>query len=68
MADDGVVVGAVEPSGSQNLLTVKIGSNIVRVSTHLAFAIAPDQDLWLRFPADKIRWIDRGNGQTLYPA
>jgi multiple sugar transport system ATP-binding protein len=63
-----VSVLVVEPLGSQNLLTVKIGSNIVKVSTHPSFAIAPDQDVWLRFPTDKIRWIDRDSGQVLYPA
>ena len=63
-----VSVLVVEPLGSQNLLTVKIGSNTVKVSTHPSFAIVPDQDVWLRFPADKIRWIDRDSGQVLYPA
>ncbi len=63
-----VSVLVVEPLGSQNLLTVKIGSNIVKVATHPSFAVAPDQDVWLRFPADKIRWIDRDNGQVLYPS
>ena len=63
-----VSVLVVEPLGSQNLLTVKIGSNIVKVSTHPSFEVAPDQDVWLRFPADKIRWIDRDNGQVLYPS
>ena len=63
-----VRVLVVEPLGSQNLLTVKIGTNTVKVSTHPSFAVAPDQDVWLRFPAEKIRWVDRDNGQMLYPA
>jgi multiple sugar transport system ATP-binding protein len=62
-----VRVLVVEPLGAQNLLTVKIGANTVKVSTHPSFAVAPDQDVWLRFPADKIRWIDRASGQVLYP-
>ena len=67
--DDGLKVRVlvVEPLGSQNLLTVRIGANTVKVSTHPSFEVAPDQDGWLRFPADKIRWIDRDSGRALYP-
>jgi len=69
-ADDAlkVQVLVVEPLGSQNLLTVKIGEDTVKVATHPTFAVEPDMDVWLRFPADKIRWIDRRNGKVLYPA
>jgi multiple sugar transport system ATP-binding protein len=62
-----VEVLVVEPLGSQNLLTVKIGDNIIKVSTHPAFEVAPGTNVWLRFPADKIRWIDRDSEQALYP-
>ena len=62
-----VRVLVVEPLGAQNLLTVKIGANTVKVSTHPSFEVAPNQDVWLRFPADKIRWIDRDSGRVLYP-
>jgi multiple sugar transport system ATP-binding protein len=57
----------VEPLGSQNLLTVKIGEDLVKVSTHPDFQAAPDTDVWLRFPADKIRWMDPETGEGLYP-
>ena len=69
-ADDAlqVEVLVVEPLGSQNLLTVQIGSDIVKVSTHPTFEVAPGNDVWLRFPADKIRWVDRDSGRVLYPA
>lgn len=69
-ADDAlkVQVQVVEPLGSQNLLTVKIGDDTVKVSTHPTFNVKPNTDVWLRFPADKIRWIDRKSGQVLYPA
>lgn len=69
-ADDAlkVQVQVVEPLGSQNLLTVKIGEDTVKVSTHPDFKVEPDTDVWLRFPADKIRWIDRDKGKVLYPA
>ena len=68
-ADDTLKVRVlvVEPLGSQNLLTVKIGEDTVKVATHPTFRVAPDEDVWLRFPADKTRWVDRDSGVTLYP-
>ncbi len=68
-ADDAmkVTVQVVEPLGSQNLLTVRIGDDLIKVATHPTFQIEPGDDVWLRFPADKIRWIDRQSGQVLYP-
>lgn len=68
-ADDAlkVTVLVVEPLGSQNLLTIRIGDDIIKVSTHPDFRAAPDQDIWVRFPSDKIRWIDRDSGKTLIP-
>ena len=61
-----VKVLVVEPLGSQNLLTVNIGNDRVKVATHPTFHVAPDEDVWLRFPADKIRWVDRDSGRVLY--
>jgi multiple sugar transport system ATP-binding protein len=68
-ADDAlkVEVLVVEPLGSQNLLTVHIGNDIVKVATHPTFLVSPGMDVWLRFPADKIRWVERDSGRTLYP-
>jgi multiple sugar transport system ATP-binding protein len=68
-ADDTVKVRVlvVEPLGSQNLLTVRIGNDTVKVATHPTFRVAPDEDVWLRFPAEKIRWVDRDNQIALYP-
>jgi multiple sugar transport system ATP-binding protein len=63
-----VEVLVVEPLGSQNLLTVKIGDDLVKVATHPTYRVKPGDDVWLRFPADKIRWVDHDNGQVLYPA
>jgi multiple sugar transport system ATP-binding protein len=63
-----VEVLVVEPLGSQNLLTVKIGNDIVKVATHPAFDVAPGMDVWLRFPTEKIRWIDRDSEKVLYAA
>lgn len=52
-----VKVQVVEPLGSQNLLTIPVGENRLKVSTHPDFPAAPDQDIWIRFPASKIRWM-----------
>ena len=67
-ADDAVKVNVlvVEPLGAQNLLTVNIGDDTVKVSTHPTFQVAPNDDVWLRFPADKIRWVDRDSEKVLY--
>ena len=68
-ADDALKVRVlvVEPLGSQNLLTVKIGEDTVKVATHPTLDVKPNTDVWLRFPADKIRWIDPDSGRVLYP-
>lgn len=62
-----VTVLVVEPLGSQNLLTIQIGNDIIKASTHPDFPAAPNQDIWIRFPSEKIRWIDRESGKTLIP-
>jgi len=62
-----VEVLIVEPLGSQNLLTVKIGDSMVKVSTHPTFPVSSGSKVWLRFPADKIRWYDRDTEKMLYP-
>jgi multiple sugar transport system ATP-binding protein len=63
-----VEVLVVEPLGSQNLLTVKIGDDLVKVATHPTFKVMPGTDVWLRFPGEKIRWVDRDSGQLLFPS
>jgi len=66
-ADDAVAtqVIVVEPLGAQNLLTVKIGEDTVKVSTHPTFDVKPNQDVWLRFPPEQIRWMDFESGVLL---
>ncbi|GAB4564731.1 MAG: ABC transporter ATP-binding protein [Anaerolineae bacterium] len=61
-----VRVLVVEPLGSQNLLTVHTGHDTIKVATHPTFAVQPDTDIWLRFPADKIRWMDPETERALY--
>lgn len=61
-----VRVEVVEPLGSQNLLTVHLAGHRLKVATHPTFEARPDQDLWIRFPADQIRWIDPATQSVLY--
>ncbi len=62
-----VKVLVVEPLGSQNLLTIQIGNDIIKVSTHPDFKATMNQSIWIKFPSDKIRWIDRDTGKSLIP-
>jgi len=69
-ADDAlqVAVDVVEPLGSQNLLTITVNNEKLKVSTHPDFTARPGDHVWLRFPASKIRWIDKDTEVTLMPA
>lgn len=58
-------VFVVEPLGSHNLLTVKVGHEIVKVNTHADATFTLGQKLWLRLTPDKIRWIAKNTGQAL---
>ncbi len=60
-----VSVVVVEPLGPQNLLTVGLGDQRLKVSTHPSFPVAAGDDLWLQFPSDQIRWIDPKTEQVL---
>jgi len=62
-----VKVLVVEPLGSQNLLTIRVGQNTLKVSTHPDFRVAADQDIWVRFPSEKVRWFDRETGSAIVP-
>ena len=60
------MVDVVEPLGSQNLLTVSLAGRRLKVATHPTLDVAADQELWIRFPADRIRWIDPTSQRVLY--
>ncbi|MCC6803830.1 MAG: ABC transporter ATP-binding protein [Anaerolineae bacterium] len=63
-----VRVEVVEPLGSQNLLTIIIDRSIIKVSTHPDFPAEMGGQVWLHFPVEKIRWIDRDSGRAITPA
>ena len=65
---DGALSGTVlvvEPLGSHNLLTVRAGEERVKVNTRADAVYQPGQAIWLKLAADKIRWMDRENGQAI---
>ncbi len=65
---DGALSGSVlvvEPLGSHNLLTVKVGAEYVKVNAHADAVFQPDQPIWLKIATDKIRWIDRQSGMAV---
>ena len=63
-----VEVSVVEPLGSQNLLTINLGENRLKVSTHPTFDVRPGQSVWLHLPTDQIRWIDPRDESVLEAA
>jgi multiple sugar transport system ATP-binding protein len=57
----------LEPLGSHNLLTVKAGDDVLKVSTRPDVFPAPDSVVHLRFEPSKIRWMDRETGAAVVP-
>lgn len=68
-ADDAleVEVMVLEPLGAQNLLTIHVGQEALKVSTHPDFTAKMGQKIWLRFPSSKIRWMDKDSGRAIVP-
>jgi multiple sugar transport system ATP-binding protein len=65
---DGLVrarVVVVEPLGSHNLLTVRVGDDLLKVSTPPDLSPAPDSDVWLALDPARIRWMDRETGDAV---
>ena len=67
-ATEGLVraqVIVVEPLGSHNLLTVRVGDDMLKVSTPPDIFPAPDSDVWLALDPARIRWMDRDSGHAV---
>jgi multiple sugar transport system ATP-binding protein len=58
-------VVVVEPLGSHQLLTLRIGEQTLKVVTPTDFPATPDRPLWLRPDPTKLRWLDPGSGTAL---
>ncbi|MEZ4667290.1 MAG: ABC transporter ATP-binding protein [Anaerolineae bacterium] len=57
----------LEPLGSQNLLTIPVGDEVIKLSTHPDFTAEVGQSIWISFPANKIRWMDAESGKAITP-
>jgi multiple sugar transport system ATP-binding protein len=55
----------VEPLGSHNLLTVRIGEDMLKVATTPDLFPLPDSDVWLELDPARIRWMDRQSGHAV---
>ena len=55
----------VEPLGSHNLLTVKTGDDLLKVSTPPHLFPEPDSLIWLRLEPGRIRWMDSESGRAI---
>jgi multiple sugar transport system ATP-binding protein len=55
----------VEPLGSHNLLTVKSGEDLLKVSTSARLFPEPDSSVWLRLEPHHIRWMDPETGTAV---
>jgi multiple sugar transport system ATP-binding protein len=65
---DGLIeatVVVVEPLGSHNLLTVRSGDDLLKVSTSPRLFPEPDSSVWLRLEPSRIRWMDSETGSAL---
>jgi multiple sugar transport system ATP-binding protein len=67
---DGLIeatVIVVEPLGSHNLLTVKSGDDLLKVSTPPHLFPEPNSSIWLRLEHRRIRWMDAESGRAIPP-
>jgi len=61
-------VVVVEPLGSHNLLTVRTGEDVLKVSAPPDLFPAPDTDVWLRIAPERIRWMNAETGAAVAAA
>jgi multiple sugar transport system ATP-binding protein len=58
-------VVVVEPLGSHNLLTVRTGDDVLKVSAPADVFPPPESDVWLRITPERIRWMNAETGAAL---
>lgn len=62
-----VHVDVVEPLGSQNLLTISVDGERLKVSTHPDFHVQVDDNISIRLPIQKLRWIAPDTQHAIAP-
>lgn len=60
-------VDVLEPLGAHNLLTMHVNNQTIKVATHPDFPAEMGGDIWIRFPVNKIRWIDERTKKAITP-
>jgi multiple sugar transport system ATP-binding protein len=59
------VVVAVEPLGSQSLLTAAVGEQVLKVSVSVDFHADPEQPVWIRVDGSRVRLMDARTGDAI---
>jgi len=59
------VTQVIEPLGSHNLVTARIGAEQVKLATRMDFEPGSDGQLWLTPEPGKLRWFDTATGVEL---
>src|SRR5918999_1126105 len=55
----------VEPLGSHNLVTLQLGSALLKATTRADDRLEPDSDVGLRIDSSRIRWLDPDSGEAI---
>jgi multiple sugar transport system ATP-binding protein len=55
----------VEPLGSHNLVTLQLGSALLKATTRADDRLEPDSDVGLRIDSARIRWLDPESGEAI---
>jgi multiple sugar transport system ATP-binding protein len=55
-----------EPLGSQLLVTVRVGDQLIKVTAANDLHFEPDEDIWLKVKEDRIRWMNGTTGEALF--
>jgi multiple sugar transport system ATP-binding protein len=58
-------VDVVEPTGPFLLLTVRLDGHEIKVQAPSGLTVSPDSEIWLRFPAQALRYFDTESGMAL---
>jgi len=58
-------VSVLEPIGSHQLLTAKVGTDLIKVAVPPDFAADPDRQVWLRFDPGRVRLMDPRTGEAV---
>ena len=55
----------VEPLGSHNLITVRLGETVVKVNAHPDLELQMEQEIWLKLNISKVRLMDKESGNAI---